>query len=149
MLDLCGKPVWLARLPFSFFSLKTLFKFAALLLLALWLPATQHCDLEAAGLLHQGDHATHADASCSHECKNDVCATAEGAAYSKIAASLTVPPPTVRVLFVLAEITPLIRETPGSDVARKGGPPEIQVLTRTWQFARRTALPVRAPNSTV
>lgn len=147
MLDLGGKPVWLARLPFS--SLKTLFKFVALLLLALWLPATQHCDLEAAGFLHQEEHATHADESCSHACKNDVCATVEGAAYSKISASLTVPPPTVTVLFVLAEITSLIRETPGSDIAREGGPPEIQALTRTWQFARRTALPVRAPNSTV
>lgn len=134
-------------LPLS--ALKLLIKFSAVLLLALWLPATQHCDLEAAGILHLGDHATHTAAACSHDCQNDACAAAEGAAYSKLFASLTLPPPPAVVLYALAEITPLPRLIPGSEFLRNGGPPEIRLLTCTWPFARRAALPARAPDAAI
>ncbi len=123
-----------------------LFKVIAALLLALWLPATQHCDLEAAGItvLTHGDHASSA---CKDVCKDDACHTIEGVSYSKDANFLRVLPPPVMLSVCLLHVLvqPVLVETQSFYLA--GDPPAVELLDRTWQFVRRTALPSRAPNS--
>ena len=58
-------------------------KITALLLLALWVPATQHCDLEAIGLLAaHADHQDNAPCSESHTpCPSENCQVIEDATY--------------------------------------------------------------------
>lgn len=122
------------------------FKVIAALLLALWLPATQHCDLEAAGItvLTHGDHASSA---CKDVCADDACHTIEGVSYSKdFGALITIAPPAILSACLLhLLVQPALVET--QSVYSAGDPPAVQVLDRTWQFVRRTALPSRAPNS--
>lgn len=116
----------------------------AWLLLALWVPATAHCQLENAfALLVCCDHADatpHQDA----DCKTDACATVESGAYrSETPPSLGLPPAFLFTLMV-AEITAEPLAPPPSDfVATALSPPE---LPRGWQFSLRAALPVRAPS---
>lgn len=125
-----------------------LVKFAALLLLALWLPATLHCRLEGAGLelrwLGCHDH----DASAAEHCADSTCHAVEEAAYSKVASALrNLPPPSLPLLFCLLHLQPSTVATDSSACSAAEGPPELQALRRTWQFVHRTALPARAPDA--
>jgi hypothetical protein len=125
--------------------LNTLFKVIAFALLALWLPATQHCDLEAANVpfLGAGEHHS---TSCQEACRDDACHTIEGESYGKSANQLKIPPPPTWLVSCLLTllITPVLVER--EPVCLDADTPEIQALHRTWQFVRRTALPARAPN---
>ncbi|CAM2962743.1 hypothetical protein [Rariglobus hedericola] len=125
--------------------MKIFFKFAAFVLLALWLPATQHCDLEAAGL-ELFNFGEHHESACAEICNQDACQSIEDASYLKNASSLRVLPPPVSFEFCLLSllIAPVLVES--EPVSLAGDPPELQALHRTWQFIRRTALPVRAPD---
>jgi hypothetical protein len=127
-------------------NLKTFFKIIAVVLLAVWLPATQHCDLEAAGIefITLGDH--HASSSCQDVCQDDACHTIEGVSYGKAASDLRVLPPPASFAFCLLSllVAPVLMER--EPVCFTGDSPEIQALHRTWQFVRRTALPARAPD---
>lgn len=122
--------------------------FVALLLLALWLPATQHCDLEAAGLL-AGHDECHSGQDCAggHQddpCAADVCALVEDAAYKSTFAAITVAAPTaLTCLCCLHEITPATVLISLVSPERTDAPPE---LAPTWCFVTRTALPARAPD---
>ncbi len=120
-----------------------LFPLVALLLLAVWLPATQHCALEAAGLL---------TSTCADDCTNeanqpDGCAAVEDGLY-KPASSLTkVGAPNFhlgargrclacvekQILFLHARAPHMAVELPRDWVP-------------TWQFVRRAAPPSRAPS---
>lgn len=137
----------LSTTHFLFFrlNLKTFFKVIAVLLLAIWLPATQHCDLEAADVsfLGSGEHHT---TSCQEVCKDDACHAIEGVSFGKTATELrALPPPEsfASCLLSLLVAPVLVEREP---VCFIGDSPEIQALHRTWQFVRRTALPARAPN---
>lgn len=114
----------------------------SLLLLALWLPATLHCDLEAAGLIPpilscQDQHApdTHA---------GDSCALVENGHYHGAIALLKAPAPSLLActLCCVALLTPPPVAVPLVSPERTDSPPE---LIRVWQFDRRAALPSRAP----
>ncbi len=126
-------------------NLKTLYKVIALVLLAIWLPVTHHCDLEAAGItvLTHGDHASSA---CKDVCQGDACHAIEGVSYTKSASTLKVLPPPVifSVCLLHLLVQPVLVET--QSIYSAGDPPAVQVLHRTWQFVRRTALPARAPD---
>lgn len=127
--------------------------FFALLLAALWLPATLHCDLQAAELF-----AAHADACCAGEagdgceaghgdeapCANDSCEVVEDGAYRPSHDTLCVAAPELSILTDLAELwCALAVETTAVRVARPAeSPPEIG---RAWQFVQRAAQPPRAP----
>ncbi|MSU73039.1 MAG: hypothetical protein EXS43_11985 [Opitutus sp.] len=120
-----------------------LFPLVALLLLAGWLPATQHCALEAAGLL-----TTTCAEDCSDEARGqDGCATVEDGLY-KPAGNLTkVGAPNFhlgarglclaciqeQILFLHARTPRIAVELPLDWVP-------------VWQFARRAAPPPRAPS---
>lgn len=131
--------------PNSLASVLRLRRLLTFALLALWLPATLHCDLEAAGLAlpfvcHDHDTATGLDLPCA----DDECHALDRASYTAFALTKLV---SATVLSVLARLPDSI-ETPvdgvrpeRTDVPRK--------LRRTWQFETRAAPPARAPSALV
>jgi hypothetical protein len=125
----------------------------ALLLLALWLPATQHCDLEAAGLLH--DHLHHhctGDCATPHSddaCGTDHCPNIEGNNYRPASDSLKVDAPMQNTLADFYPLSAVIAvASVSADISRTGPPPPPE-LAPTWRFIMRAALPARAPDSAV
>ena len=114
----------------------------ALAVLALWLPATLHCALEAAGfeivfVCH--DHDTQA-ASDNH-CDDDACHAIEDAAYTAVALTKLVGD----VLFSVVALLPEPLELPAAAISpeRTDVPRELR---RGWQFITRAAPPARAPS---
>lgn len=119
-------------------------RFIALFLLALWLPATQHCDLEAAGLAPASVTCQEEHVADTHAADN--CTLVENGTYKHASALLKVPAPALAVacLCCLVELTPRPIFVPLVSPEQTDTPPE---LTRTWQFLARTALPARAPDA--
>lgn len=117
----------------------------ALLLLALWLPATQHCGLEAAGVLNADCHAP-GDASSDHDkspCDTDNCQSVEAGAYTSHFLIIQIAPPAVfACLPGLPEIFRPTIQVPLIARSRTNPPPE---LAPTWQFIARAAPSPRAP----
>lgn len=119
--------------------------FFSLLLVALWLPATQHCALEAAGLI-----PTTCQDEQSGDTKNGAsggCDTVESGAYKISSDVIKAPVPDMAVCacflclhFALidARVEPVFFPVGASD-----RPPD---WVTTWQFTRRAALPSRAPS---
>ena len=109
--------------------------------LALWLVATHHCQLEDVPLLSFLKCAP--SASTSSHCDGDSCQVVESGAYK-------IPGPRDQVLVapLVAVMVPLVVLEDSSAAA--GGPAAFEVvppeLPRSWQFISRTALPVRAPS---
>jgi len=121
-------------------------KAMAVLVLALWMPATLHCELETMtglGFLACCSH-THSAPHQDADCDEDACATVESGLY-QIDES---PPLTFRPLATLPAVTLgwLAQEPlpPKPAVAATVfAPPELDV---SWQFSSRAALPPRAPS---
>jgi len=113
------------------------------MLLALWLPATLHCDLEAAGvtnILGCHDHRAAGPAFGT----DDHCHSIEGVSYKLDFGSSKTLPPADFILFVLAAPSALTATPPPRQITveSRAAPPEI---VRTWHFATRAAPPARAP----
>lgn len=131
-------------LPHVTARLRSLF---ALLLLALWLPATQHCGLEAAGWLDVNADC-HAQADCrdGHDkaaCDADNCQSVESGAYKSQPHLLKVPAPVVLACrCCLHVISPETIVVPLVSPARTNPPPE---LAPSWRFIARAAPAPRAP----
>jgi hypothetical protein len=121
-------------------------KSAAVLLLALWVPATMHCSLEIMpgfSFLQWccgGDEAPGQD----HDCSQDSCSAVESGFY-KIEDNPTVTPGLALPLAFAA--WDWVAEQPAESASHfapvSSVPPE---LPRFWQFSYRTALPPRAPS---
>ena len=123
--------------------LRIVFNLVALLMLVLWLPATQHAELEAAELSWLG-HGDHPSSSCEDICVDGACHSTEGVTYRKCFQDLRVPcPPPLPDLHGDWHWHPAPPRL--EPVALRWDPPPVPVQHRTWQFARRTALPARAP----
>jgi hypothetical protein len=122
--------------------MRRLLPLLSLLLLATWLPATEHCALEAAGLLAE----TCADGCAANPDAKDGCDTVENGAYKLSGDTLKVPVPD---LFVCA--CRLCLHQIQLDATRELVPPPGALFERptdwvsTWQFVRRAAPPSRAP----
>jgi len=119
-------------------------RLVALLLLALWLPATLHCDLEAAGvtnILGCHDHRASGPAFGT----DDHCHSIEGVTYKLDFGSIKTPPPAALLLFVFAPPGLFAADVPPRQLAveSKTAPPEV---ARTWHFAARAAPLARAPS---
>ena len=119
----------------------------ALVLLALWLPATMHCDLEAAGvkgILGCHDH----EAPCNTHCTVDACHSIEGVSYQFDSSVTKAPQPSLSLLVLpIALVVPAFVETPREgEIERASAPPEV---ARTWHFVMRAAPPARAPSRAV
>jgi len=125
---------------------RIVFKIVTLLMLVLWLPATQHAELEAAeiSLLGHGDHPS---PSCEDICVDGICHSTEGVSYSKCDRDLRVPsPPALPDLLGACLCAPV--PTRLETVTSLKDPPPVPAQHRTWQFARRTALPALTPSIT-
>lgn len=114
----------------------------SLLLLATWLPATEHCALEAAGFFAE----TCPDGCASTPGEKDGCDTVENGAYKLSGDTLKVPAPD---LFVC--VCQLCLHQIQLDATRELVPPSGALFERphdwvsSWQFVRRAAPPSRAP----
>lgn len=114
--------------------------FLSLLLLALWLPATQHCALEATGVLT--DRCT---APCASGADN--CGAIEDGAYKPSTTATTAPAPALRAdVAHLGQA--LIRPAAASVPTILSGAPDARApdWVLTWQFVRRAAPSPRAPS---
>ena len=123
------------------------FPLVAAFLVALWLPATLHCELEHFGWesLFTCAEST-SDQATGDDCSDDACRTIESGAFAfskSEFAVLTAAPAlacdcTVGLLAIIPpapapEISPIRQD-------------ETLPLQRAWQFALRTAAPPRAPD---
>jgi hypothetical protein len=117
-------------------------------LLALWLPATLHCRLEAAGVFdpHCSEEQS---AQAGEDCTDDVCPTVEDGLYKDSAATFTVAAPAECAVpaggALLLALIRLAAEPVLSPVCHE--PPSE--LTVRWQFITRAAPSARAPSLTV
>lgn len=113
-----------------------LLKIASLLLLAAWLPATLHCQIEAAGL------HTDADECCPHAadgCADTICPSVEENLI-KDTNPLAVPTAPEQDQAPFQTVTAERGQSETAVIARLSGdhPPPLE-LTAGWQFARRAA----------
>lgn len=120
-----------------------------LILAALWLPVTQHCALEAAGLSAtelQADAAT-----CSHAdesgCRTDDCHQLEGGRY-RTGSQASLPKPSLFLASLFDAPCALRLQTLFAEKAAT----ESEAFDRPvnfspgWIFVQRAALPPRAPS---
>jgi hypothetical protein len=113
----------------------------AILLLALWLPATLHCDLEAAGLLGQ---------QCAEDCGQDAgggdgCQLVENGLYKSSVLLVRIPAP--QLLHCAFSFVPRPElELDAAPLSLAEFVTGTQTLRRTWQFVQRAAPPCRAPS---
>ncbi len=123
-------------------AVKRLFSFAGLLLLAAWLPATQHCGLEAAGWLPETD-VCHQDQHADQAHSSENCSLIEEGAYQSFSFGLKVAEPAAPCacllqLTFLSEVRLPLFEAPAVYP-----PPDLPVC---WRFLTRAAPPARAPS---
>lgn len=124
-------------------------KLAALLLVALWLPATLHCQLEGLGLdalfacPTGSDQAAHADKG---DCADDACQLIETGqiTFAKARLDLNLLPALACACHLCLFDAGPPAPAPEISASRQD---ETLPLQRTWQFARRAALPARAPDA--
>ncbi|MET0262076.1 MAG: hypothetical protein ABW223_04210 [Rariglobus sp.] len=124
--------------------MRRLFSSIVWLLAVLWLPATMHCGLEAAGVFDHGHADT--DHGCAVACSADACANVEDGNYKTPSGALKIPAPVLTLcVFQLIDLLPENRDVVMVTVSpeRSDPPPE---LACTWQFTARTALLPGAPS---
>ena len=117
-------------------------KLSALLLIALWLPASSHEWLESSGFIHSTEHG---DQDVPHEAADGYCQLGQGRLFLKVPVLSAQPWLTViaDAIFALPLPEPLLAN---ARLYPSTAPPE---LAKTWQFSQRTALPSRAPSGVV
>lgn len=122
-----------------------LVKLTALLLAALWLPATLHCQIEALGLDAFWACADQADDTMPADCTDDGCQILESGqvVLSKTRIDFASLPSVAR-----ASVGCYLQLAPPALAPEIFAPrqDEMLPLQRTWQFVRRAALLARAPS---
>ena len=116
-----------------------------LTLVAVWLPVTLHCRLEAAGFYDADDCCVaEQPADVAGDCKDDACPTVEDALYKESGQSIKVAAPDISLCFACLALVPepTARE-PELSSASQAPPLEIEAA---WQFISRAAPPARAPS---
>lgn len=119
----------------------------ALVVLALWLPATLHCALEAAGFDPFFPCADEHQVGTHEEATRDSCDVVEGSAFKPSFNTATVPPPefSAGLPCFSVQLRPLVLTPSVTGVSELvAAPPEV---ARTWRFLMRAAPPPRAPSS--
>jgi hypothetical protein len=116
-------------------------------LVAIWLPVTLHCRLEAAGVLDQHDAccASEQRAAPLSGCQDD-CPTVEEALFKESAQGFKIVAPAATDCLARLAIIALAHTRvpePALSPTRHAPPPELRVA---WQFLSRAAPPARAPS---
>lgn len=116
-----------------------------MLLVAIWLPATLHCQLESAGLSGASDCCVADEMAVpSDDCAGDACATLEESLYKESSTLLKVAAPAACACFACGALAlPAFLPEPALSPARHAPPLELRVA---WQFVSRAAPPARAPS---
>jgi hypothetical protein len=122
-----------------------LFQITALVLLALWLPTTQHCEFDSL-LDWESDPC---ESVCDHGAgatHDDLCVLVEGGNYTASATRDMAPAPTLTVVacFACLHALALHRAPPLPPPAWTKDDPGGWIPQ--WAFATRASLPARAPN---
>lgn len=126
-----------------------LLKLAALLLATLWLPATLHCQLESLGLdtffacADQPAETSHANGDT---CLDDGCQGIESGQFALTKSKLDLLQLPALACVCVACFQQLAPPAPASEFFAVHQEKTLP-LQRTWQFARRAALPARAPDT--
>lgn len=118
-------------------------------LLAIWLAATQHCGLEAAGLLetHSEDGAVPLCCSSSGPCTQDGCTLVERGSLAPSNTVLKIPAPALNECICrlcTRLVIPVVASEPALEFAHAADEPRGWVPM--WHFVRRAAQPPRAPS---
>jgi len=131
----------------SALNMRRLLPLFSLLLLAVWLPATQHCVLDAAGLITKACSDT-SEAGQNHA--KDACATVESSAYKAAAETLKVSAPDLiaAVCYLCLQLEPMASPPP-SVILPAGSLDRPLAWVSTWQFVQRAAPSPRAPSLTL
>lgn len=116
-----------------------------MLLVAIWLPATLHCQLESAGFSGGSDCCAVDEVTVpSGDCADDACPALEQALYKESSSLLKVAAPAGGVCFAGGTCPlPAFLPQPALSPARHAPPRELRVA---WQFISRAAPPARAPS---
>lgn len=124
-----------------------LYTFVAFVLLALWLPATQHCGLEAAGLItaDSADESTACCAPTATACAYDSCHVIEQFTPKTSNDSLQVPAPDFVACACFLCVQLINRDLDTETVVSVVATEQPMVWVPTWHFARRAAALPRAP----
>lgn len=123
-------------------------KLAALLLATLWLPATLHCQLEGIGLgtlfgcADQPAETAHSDGDT---CADDGCQTIESGQFALTKSKLDLSLLPALACVCVACFQHLAPPAPAPEITAVRQDETLPLL-RTWQFARRAALPARDPS---
>lgn len=119
----------------------------AFVLLALWMPATQHCGLEAAGLIaaDSGDKSVACCDPTATVCAYDSCHVIDQFAPKTANDSLQVPTPDFVACACLLCIQLLDRELSAAADVSIVATDQPMGWVPTWHFARRAAPLPRAP----
>ena len=123
-------------------------RLTAWLLLAFWLPATQLCALEMAGVLRLDDAPEESCCGGNLCCGENECRLMEGATFQRDNAA-----PKVFVPLILTWVSFIELHAPGAslnDETKNFGCESIERpkgWIPRWQFVRRAALMPRAPSS--
>lgn len=135
------------RSPFP--SVSNFQRIFGFLVLAIWLAAAHHCDLEAAGLLdtHPGEGTAPLCCSSNGPCTQDGCVLVERGSFTSSNATVKVPMPLLNecVCLLCAHLVVSVAASePSLEFAR--GIDEPLGWVPTWHFERRAAQPPRAPS---
>jgi len=115
-----------------------------LLVAFLWVPLTQHCDLEAIGAL--ADQCAKSGGNLQDHCRSDACSIVESASYRGDSSQLKVSRPalTASVCNAWVQVARVMVEkferVPVNAVERP------QDWVPVWSFERRAAAPAHAPD---
>jgi hypothetical protein len=125
--------------------------FAAVIVLTLWLGATQHCNLEAAEIF--GAHDAHDTACCPNStggCHADGCKVVESAAYRGAEASdLSVAADVTAFCWVLRPAPSIPPTGDALALAAKTSIERLHPWVPIWHFDRRTVANPGAPSCPV
>jgi hypothetical protein len=118
------------------------------MLLAVWLTATQHCAMEAAGLWgNSKSETTHACCSSNGPCTADGCHVVERGSITASQTSVKVPAPELQAFTLLVYVHLVVPSTIADRPAEYSeGLERALGWVPTWHFERRAAPSPRAPS---
>ena len=136
---------------FVCYPVRLLNRILSVVIMCLWLPATQHCGLQGAGLISvdAGHHEAAACCETGTACPHVACQMLENSPYKTVSNGQKVSAPDFVVClgFLCARLSaPVFQE---KLVAPVGAVESPRDWVPTWQFVRRAAPISRAPSLVV
>jgi hypothetical protein len=122
-----------------------LVRIVAVILVALWVPVTAHCELENISGLKLLDCCAHGSAAPHQDddCAADGCAEVESGLYKMEEPAVLVDFPLLLALYCVPWIGDDRLPSALTGAVETDAPPELR---QTWQFSCRAAPLVRAPS---